>query len=69
MHMMFAPLPIPTYPTYIPCLPPCRCLPGLLVLGGFHSGTGALVHALKQHPHVMTDSSSSNQFWAGALTL
>ncbi len=41
-----------------------RCLPHLILLGGFHSGAGGLAHALSQHPDVITTSSSNNQFWA-----
>ncbi|KAL6762813.1 P-loop containing nucleoside triphosphate hydrolase protein [Haematococcus lacustris] len=41
-----------------------RCLPHLIIMGGFHSGAGTLTRAIEQHPDVASDASSGSQFWA-----
>ncbi len=41
-----------------------RCLPYLFLMGGFHSGSGGLAHALNHHPDIVTTGSSGSQFWA-----
>eukprot|EP00798_Chlamydomonas_sp_ICE-L_P031207 gene31207-6356_t len=41
-----------------------RCLPQLLILGGFHSGANSMTHRVANLEGTVQDSSSGNQFWA-----